>query len=65
MTLLGMQIYLEQFDELFIRECKSMGMTEEQTRRTLYDNPTRKAMIEKIVESESLSMEPNPRILLY
>jgi hypothetical protein len=54
MTLLGMQLHLEEFDELFIKHCKDAGMTLEECRRELLDNQHRKFLVDSIAQSEAL-----------
>lgn len=57
MTWVREQIQLQEFDELFINACKKHGLTAEQSKRELLENPQRKAILDAMVKSEQLRTE--------
>jgi hypothetical protein len=56
-TFVGMQLQLQQFDEIFINECKKHGLSASQTQKELLENPARKVMVDAMVKSEQLRTE--------
>jgi hypothetical protein len=56
-TWVSAQIHLQEFDELFIKQCAKLGLTAEQSKRELLENPARKAMVDFMVKSEQIKAE--------
>jgi hypothetical protein len=57
MTLVGMQLQLQAFDEMFIKLHKDNGCSLKETSQALLDNQQRKDMVDAMVKSESLSLK--------
>lgn len=52
------QIYLDQFDERFIHECKKSGLNAEQARLELLNNEYRQSLVKHISDLMSLRTAP-------